>query len=73
MQIEVLKSKIHRVTITEANVNYATATVQVTFDPRECSPEVMRRAVEDGGYGLVIDGAGDTVSDTVFAYKKQKR
>ena len=56
-RVNKILSKQHGVV--EANVNYATATVQVTFDPRECSPEVMRRAVEDGGYGLVIDGAGD--------------
>lgn len=48
--------------VSEANVNYATATAQVVFDPDECTPEVLRKAVEDGGYGLVIDDDGGSDS-----------
>lgn len=45
--------------VIEANVNYATATAQVVFDPHECSPDVLRRAVQDGGYDLLTSSMDD--------------
>ncbi len=49
--------------VSQANVNYASATVQIIFDESQCSFELLQKAVGDGGYGLVdlnagIDGAG---------------
>lgn len=40
--------------VVEASVNYATATAQVTYDPRRCSPENLKTAVVQGGYDLCI-------------------
>ena len=40
--------------VQEASVNYASATVQVTYDPDECSPLVLKAAVQSAGYDLLI-------------------
>ncbi len=48
----------HQHGVIEANVNYATAAATVVFDPRECSPDVLRRAVQDGGYDLLARDTG---------------
>ena len=41
--------------VEEANVNYASATALVTYDDSRCSPESLRKAVEEAGYGLITD------------------
>ena len=41
--------------VTEANVNYASATALVEYDTDRCSPESLRKAVEEAGYGLITD------------------
>ena len=40
--------------VQEASVNYASATVQVTYDADECSPLVLKAAVQNAGYDLLI-------------------
>lgn len=45
--------------VAEANVNLATSSVLVTYDPDECTPESLRKAVEDSGYGLITDVSED--------------
>ena len=40
--------------VQEASVNYASATVQVTYDADECSPLVLKAAVRHAGYDLLI-------------------
>ena len=39
-----------------ASVNYAAATATVEFDPQRCTPEQLKAALQEAGYGLVIDG-----------------
>ena len=41
--------------VEDANVNYASATALVTYDDSRCSPESLRKAVEEAGYGLITD------------------
>ena len=41
--------------VVEANVNYASATALVEYDPEKCSPESLQKAVEEAGYGLITD------------------
>ena len=41
--------------VTEANVNYASATALVEYDTDRSSPESLRKAVEEAGYGLITD------------------
>lgn len=45
--------------VEEANVNYASATALVTFDDSKCSPDALRKAVEEAGYGLITDTANE--------------
>ena len=40
--------------VQEASVNYASAMVQVTYDADECSPLVLKAAVQQAGYDLLI-------------------
>lgn len=41
--------------VKNASVNYATQSVLVEFSPEIATPEVMKKAVQDIGYDLVID------------------
>lgn len=41
--------------VTQAAVNLASANATVTYDPSTISPAQMQKAVEDSGYGLIID------------------
>lgn len=41
--------------VEDANVNYASATVLVEYDDSVCTPEYLKKAVEEAGYGLVVD------------------
>lgn len=45
--------------VEEANVNYASATALVTFDDSKCSPDALRKAVEEAGYGLITDASNE--------------
>ena len=45
--------------VEEANVNYASATALVSYDDCKCSPEALRKAVEEAGYGLITDVANE--------------
>ena len=40
--------------VQEASVNYAAATVQVIYDADDSSPEVLKAAVQNAGYDLLI-------------------
>lgn len=43
--------------VQEACVNYASATVQITYDTDECSPLLLKAAVQNAGYDLQIGRA----------------
>ena len=47
----------------EVNVSLATAIARVDYDSSVCSPESIRKAVQDAGYNLVIEGTADEVED----------
>lgn len=38
-----------------AQVNYATATATVEYNPQECTPETLKDAIQNAGYDLVIE------------------
>lgn len=48
--------------VTSAAVNYAAATARVEFDPSRCSAEVLKAAVRDAGYDLLVTEA-DSAKD----------
>lgn len=41
--------------VCKASVNFATNTATVEYDPAQCSPQQMRKAVQDAGYDLATD------------------
>lgn len=41
--------------VTNAAVNFAAATIAVEYDPDELTPEAMKHALEEEGYGLITD------------------
>ena len=43
-----------------AQVNYAAATATVEYDPLVCSPEALRKAVQDAGYDLLVGKEEET-------------
>lgn len=60
----------------EANVNYASASVLVIYNPQECSSESLKLAVQKAGYDLLTDTGNDSPSvESKFEedYKKLKK
>ena len=51
--------------VIEANVNLAAATALVEYDPKECSVESLKVAVQAAGYDLMIDVAEDKTEEVV--------
>ena len=49
--------------VQEASVNYAAATVQVVYDADECSPLVLKAAVQNAGYDLLIEAENDVADE----------
>ena len=43
----------------EANVNYASASVQVIYNPDECSASSLKLAVQNAGYDLLTETEED--------------
>ena len=41
--------------VKDVSVNLAASTAKVAYDPSACTPEKMRQAVENAGYGLIIE------------------
>ena len=48
--------------VEEVSVNYAAATATVVYDPTYCTPDSLKKAIQDAGYDLVIESDPD-VSD----------
>lgn len=51
--------------VAEANVNLAAATALVEYDPKECSAESLKAAVQAAGYDLMIDVTEDKTEEVV--------
>ena len=49
------KTLNHQNGVEEACVNYAAATATVTYNPELCTPDTLKKAVQDAGYDLVIE------------------
>ena len=45
--------------VSGVNVSLASNTAQVDYDPEQTSPAELRKAVQDAGYELVVDGTDD--------------
>lgn len=51
--------------VSNASVNFATATLSVEYQPDVITPEQIRTAVQDGGYDLLIEDDKDTAADVL--------
>ena len=49
--------------VQEASVNYASATAQVIYDPDACSPLLLKAAVQNAGYDLLVEGQEDAADE----------
>lgn len=57
----------------EANVNYASASVQVVYNPDECSASNLKLAVQNAGYDLLTETEEDRDSaDSIYENEYQK-
>ena len=54
--------------VQEASVNYAVATVQVVYDADECSPLVLKAAVQQAGYDLLVETENDITDEAEKAH-----
>lgn len=45
--------------VAEASVNYAASTAGVRYDPALCTPETLRRVVQEAGYDLLLSSEGE--------------
>lgn len=53
--------------VIEAEVNFATASVTISWNPKATSPQAMSKALTDAGYGLIIE------SDEAKAVEEKER
>ena len=49
--------------VSQAQVNYAAAMATVEYDPLVCSPEALRKAVQDAGYDLLVGKEEETAEE----------
>lgn len=54
--------------VCSANVNLATAIATVEYDPSLCSPEMMKQAVQNAGFDLLIDTAKEAEKEAEDAH-----
>ncbi len=64
--------------VSRAQVNYAAATAAVEYDPLACSPDALRKAVQEAGYDLLVgndgeDAAGEAERIRSREYRELKR
>ena len=45
--------------VKEASVSLATSSARVDYDSSSCSPEGIRKAVQDAGYDLIVEGSDE--------------
>ena len=57
----------------EANINYATASAQVVYNPDECSVSSLKNAVQNAGYDLLVSENQSTDEEVGQAREKKYR
>jgi Cu2+-exporting ATPase len=59
--------------VRSASVNYAAAIATVEYNPAETSPEILKKAVREAGYDLLVDvDAGGTAEDEMEKARRKK-
>ena len=57
--------------VKDAAVNFAAATVTVEYDPAQVSPESMKQALENEGYGMITDTGKNMTDEADKAQQKR--
>ena len=57
--------------VKEVSVNLATVTAQIIYDTSETSPEVLKNALQEAGYDLIIDLENQSVDEVEEAHEKR--
>jgi Cu2+-exporting ATPase len=57
--------------ILSASVNYAAAMAAVEYNPAETSPEILKKAIREAGYDLLVD-AGNNAADEMEKARRRK-
>ncbi len=57
--------------VKDAAVNFAAATVTVEYDPAQISPESMKQALENEGYGMITDTGKDMADEADKVQQKR--
>jgi Cu2+-exporting ATPase len=58
--------------VLSASVNYASAMATIVYDPAETSPEILKKAVQEAGYDLMIE-TEDNSAGEMEKYRSLKR
>ena len=67
------KTLNHQPGVCSASVNYAAATATVEYDATQCSPEALKKAVQDAGYDLVTDARKNSAEIAEDAHTQRYR
>ena len=54
------------------NVSLASNSAQVSYDPSVCTPESLRKAVQDAGYDLIVEGTEDQADDEADRQRQEE-
>lgn len=58
--------------VSEAGVNFATSTANVTYDPALVTPEELQKIVRDGGYDLLLEEYAKANAEKLEEEQRQK-
>ena len=59
--------------VQSVNVSLASNSAQVSYDPSVCTPEGLRKAVQDAGYDLIVEGTEDEADDEADRRHREDR
>lgn len=59
--------------VVSADVDFASATAQVVYDPAHCRPEMLRQAVQEAGYELLLVGEEEADDETARRFDAEYR
>ena len=59
--------------VRSVNVSLASNSAQVEYDPSACTPEGLRKAVQDAGYDLIVEGTEDQADDEADRRREEDR
>ncbi|MDR2775751.1 MAG: heavy metal translocating P-type ATPase, partial [Tannerella sp.] len=59
--------------VLSASVNYASAMATVEYNPADTSPEILKKAIQEAGYDLIIETESDVNDEIEKTYREKYR